>query len=132
MNTIKLKKEDNTQYFVTEMSEKDYLAIKKTSPKDIENLKAIYPINFNGVIGIGKLESVTASKLSNYVAYLKGFEPTLMQKRAIAFRDYTKTEEKQKEIHWLVNICSDSVSSAKTLIMTLRLPYICIWYEKQD
>lgn len=135
MRTIKLKETKTTEYFITEMSKIDYqVIIKANDSNKLGSIEKLYPINFKGIEGIGSIKNLTVRKVAMYVDYVKGFTPEnnkKLENRKIAFRDYSKTEKKQKETLWLVNMCEDVTSSARTVIKLLTLPYVCIWNKKK-
>lgn len=133
MNTIKLKKEGKKQFFITELTGKEYenlMDLNKKGHKDI--IISTFHFDPANVVGVGTTSELSIWNLRKYVAYLQGYAPNnRMPERRVAYRDYTRTEEKQRDSVWLVNVCEDATTSANTLIRILKLPYIAIWFQEQ-
>lgn len=68
--------------------------------------------------------------LSNHIAYFEG--PDKGNGREIHYRDYSITEQKQKENAWIINRCSDKRVSVKSAINKIKEPYIFLWWKIDD
>lgn len=132
MNTIKLKLEGNLQHYITELSKTDYdKLIAWSKAGDKEKIETYFKFNPDNVVGVGTTHELNIWNLRRYVAYLKGYAPNnRMPERRVAYRDYAITEEAQRKKVWLVNTCEDATTSANSLIRSLKLPFVAIWYHK--
>jgi hypothetical protein len=133
MNIIKLKKDGKKQYFITELTSKEYeTLLDLNKKKDIDTIISNYHFSPDNVVGVGSTSELSIWNLRKYVAYLRGYAPNnRMPERRVAYRDYSRSEEKQRKSVWLVNVCEDSTTSANSLIKVLKLPFIAIWFQEQ-
>lgn len=130
--TIKLKKIDNKQYYLSGLpSQYVETVIEAIEEKRLKELNIpILDIDFKNVTKFGEKNERKTGGLSTYVEYLKGYEPTVMGRRKVQFRDYSRPEEQQLKNAHLVSICEDAVSSVRILLKTIPNKYIALWYKE--
>lgn len=131
MTHIKLSEKGDTIYILSGISEALFKLLKEGhNKKDFSEFNKKSDIITEGIIKAGAKEKAKARHISSYVSYLKGYHPRGSinnYNRRVQFRDYTRTEEQQLKNAHLVAVCSDSTSSAKTAIKSIKENYLVLW-----
>lgn len=135
MNTIQLKQQGKKIYFITGLTEDqaNEIIANKNYASVLEDISKKLSIECKNIELIGSTNEATFGVIGRYVAYLKGYSPSLSNPdKRIQFRDYSQSEKQQLKNAWLVSICEDERMSAKTLLTQIKEPFLCIWYKENS
>lgn len=134
MTTILLSTDEkkNRVYYLTSITEEqkvELFAAKKA--ETLEDLDILWGIACTNILKVGETAKITPGHLTEYVGKFPGYTTeginTIRSTRPDHFRDYARTEEKQKEMSWLVNTFEDAASSVKSALRQMPDKYSVLW-----
>lgn len=131
MKTVYINKKGNRYYYLTSLTEqqRNMLYEAKTNGT-LTECSVNFGIDCNGITLIGKVETAKVSSINSFVGSFDG--KNLGEGRELHYRSYSKSEEKQKETSWLINLCVDSNSSAASAFAQMDEEYCCFWEVHKD
>lgn len=129
MITLKFRKKLDKQYYFTEIDKEHFDKIIDYNKRNkLQQLNGLLGLECQNIIKIGAINSIKPSAITNYVGLLLGRNTG--DGREIHYRDYSKTEEQQRDSMHLINICPDSRLSAVSALKTFTKEYGILWFKK--
>lgn len=133
LKTLKLKSVSHSSFFISALTEEQKnLILKHKKENTIEEANGRLGIDCSQIFLIGATSKLNTSNMEKYIGFFRGPDTGKLDRyerttRAIHYRDYTYTEERQESTVWLVNICPDLRMSLNSLQKAITTEYCCIW-----
>ena len=127
---LKLRTTTDGVYYIKGINKKELdTLLQYNKTKQFSLIKEQFNIDSKNIKLVGQLDrlqdKLVVAKLEPYI---DRFIATCGGRKQTHFRDYSKPIEKQKEMAWLINICSNVEASWRTIHKEIGKPDCCIVY----